>query len=255
MATAVARPGRLFRFHGLGAFFLTELRVQLHESTAILTSIIVQAVILVFVTILDASLLPEALFGSLVFSMFQMGQRLQNEAAYIRIDHKLNQLYLASPLTAEAYFLGMAGGVLVAYLPPVLVLGVLTQILVHPSPVTWLVLVASAAAVWVVACSIGYIVSTMFRDTRAIWSWSSLLYNLFGVLPPVFYPLAYFPAVLRPLALVLAPSAAAALINQARVGGVVTSSEAVFATTALAVESVGLLILAVAWARRTVRQE
>ena len=255
MTTVVARPERLFRFYGLRAFFLTELRVQLHESTAIFTSIIVQAVILIFVTILDPSLLPEALIGSLLFSMFQMGQRLQNEAAYVRIDHKLNQLYLASPLTAESYFLGMACGVFVAYLPPVLVLGILTEVLVRLSPLTWAVLIAGALAVWLIACSIGYVVSTMFRDTRAIWSWSSLLYNLFGVLPPVFYPLALFPAALRPLALVLAPSAAAALVNQARVGGVVTGPEALLAIVALAVEAAGLLVFAVFWARRSVRQE
>lgn len=253
MATAEAPPP--FRFRGLRAFFLTELRVQLHESTAIVTSIVVQAVILVFVTILDPTLLAVALVGSLLFSMFQMGQRLQNEAAYVRIDHKLNQLYLASPLNAESYFLGMATGVLVAYLSPVLVLAALTELLVHPTWSAWLVIVASGIAVWITASSIGYVVSTMFHDTRAIWSWSSLFYNVFGVLPPVFYPLALFPAFLRPLALVLPPSAAAALVQQAWVGGVVSSSEAWLAIGALVFESLGLFCFAVYWARRTVRQE
>ncbi|MGA7923645.1 MAG: hypothetical protein WCA77_06685 [Thermoplasmata archaeon] len=254
MATVAARPNRLFRFRGLSAFFATELRVQLHEGLAILTSMIVQGVLLVFVTILAPGYLGVALVGALLFSVFQMGQRVQNEAAYVRIDHKLNELYLASPLTAEAYFLGMAGGVLVAYLSPILVLVGITELVIHPSPLTWLVLVAAAAALWFITISIGYTISTLFRDMRTIWPYASLFYNLFGVLPPVFYPLVLFPASLRTVALLIPPSAAAALINQARVGGILTGSEILLAACALTVEAVAMFVFAVAWARREVRQ-
>jgi ABC-2 type transport system permease protein len=253
MATPVRSSSRLFR--GVGAFFGTELRVQLHESTAILTSMIVQGVLLVFVTILDPSLLPVALMGALVFSVFQMGQRIQNEAAYVRIDHKLNELYLASPMTAEAYFLGMAGGILLAYFPPILVLALITELLVTMSWLTWLVVILTAGAVWIFAVSVGYIISTFFRDMRAIWPYASLFYNLFGVLPPVFYPLHTFTPALQPLALVLPPSAATAIINQVRIGGVLSTDWAILAVTALIVEAVGTFVIAVWWARRTVRME
>src|SRR5580698_10463537 len=101
MATVTRAP-----FRGLVAFSLTELRVQLHESTS-------------FVAILARDLLPVALFGAILFSMFALGQRVQNEAAFVRIDHKLNELYLAGPLSPEAYFLGMSLGVLGGYLIPI----------------------------------------------------------------------------------------------------------------------------------------
>ena len=84
--------------------------MQAHELTAMATSMVVQGVVLVFVWILNPSLLGVAFVGAIIFSMFTMGQRLLNEAAYIRIDHKANDLYLASPLTPEGYFLGMASG-------------------------------------------------------------------------------------------------------------------------------------------------
>lgn len=249
VAITVVRP-----FSGLGAFFRTELRVQLHESTAVLTSVVIQVVLLVFVAILAPALLPIALMGALIFSMFQLGQRVQNEAAYVRIDHKLNELYLASPLSPEAYFFGMALGVLLAYLAPVVILVGVTEWVVRMSPLTMLVLVGTMTAVWLFAVSVGYVVSTLFRDMRTIWPYASLFYNLFGVLPPVFYPIGLFPAGLRPLALVLPPSAAAALLQGTLAPGLLAPGEVALAAAALAVAALATFLFAVYWARRTVRE-
>lgn len=256
MRTAeIAAPLRRGSFFGLSAFFQTELRVQFHEGLAILTSTVVQAVLLVFVAVLDPSLLPIALVGAIIYSMFTIGNRLLNEAAYLRIDHRLNELYLASPLTAEAYFLGMAGGVLVAYLPPTLVLVVLTAIVTHLSPFTVLVLFGCCVAVWAFSASVGYVFSTFFRDNRAIWAYSALFFNLVGVLLPVFYPLEIFPQRLQPLALAVPPSAAAALV-QWSMDPTILSFPSVLATAlGLAAISVGMLLFAIYWARKTVRAD
>ncbi len=112
-------------------------------------------------------------------------------------------------------------------------------------------LVATGFAVWVFTSSLGYILSTTFRDMRAIWSQASILYNLFGVLPPVFYPLYLFPAALRPVALVMPPSAATALL-QASIGVVTLSpGEVALAVGSLAIEGAALFAFALYWARRT----
>lgn len=241
-------------FRGLSAFFATELRVQLHESTAIFTSIVVQVVLLLFVAILAPNLIGIALLGAIVFSMFTLGQRVLNESAYIRIDHKLNQLYLASPLTPAAYFFGTALGVLVAYLAPIVILVVITEVVTPLSLATALVLPTVALAVWLFSVSIGYIASTMFRDNRAIWSYASLFYNLFGVLPPVFYPIALFPSELRPVALAMPPSAASGLLQWTLNRSVLSFGEVEFAATTLVVEAVAAFLFALYWARRTVRE-
>src|SRR5438552_14236194 len=141
-----------FRLHwaGSGVFLATEVRVQLHEWLAIVTGTLTPGALIVFVAILAPELLPVTLVGALVYSMFLIGQRVLNEAAYVRIDHKLNELYHASPLSPEGYFVGIAGGMLVAYLPPTLVLLGILQIL-HPlAPLGWLVLAASPIGVWLV---------------------------------------------------------------------------------------------------------
>src|SRR2546430_14145735 len=106
------------RWSGSGAFFATEIRVQLHEWLAILTGTLTPGALIVFVAILAADLLPATLIGALVYSMLLIGQRVLNEAAYIPIDHKLNELYHASPPSPDGYVVGIAGGMPVAYLPP-----------------------------------------------------------------------------------------------------------------------------------------
>jgi ABC-2 type transport system permease protein len=243
------------RWAGTGAFLRTELRVQLHEGLAIVTSMIVQAVLLIFVLVLDPALLAYALVGAVVYSVFMLGQRVQNEAAYIRIDHKLTELYHASPLSAEGYFVGMSIGVLLAYLPPIVLLAIALEAVVGLTALAAGVLLLASFALWMFTCSFGYFVSTLFKDNRAIWPYASLITNAFGVLPPVFYPLAFLPGYWHPIALVLPTSAAVSLVEAAQ-GGLIalTPGEVLLAASALVVEALGAFALAVLWARRTARE-
>ena len=241
-------------FRGLGAFSYTEFYVQAHEYLSIATSLIVQVVLLIFVKILAPSLLGVALLGAIVFSVFSLGQRVQNEAAFIRIDHKLNELYLASPLTPEAYFFGMSIGILAAYTLPIVLLLAVTYALVGISASTGLTLLLVGGAVWLVTSSIGYIVSTLFRDMRTIWPYASLFYNLFGVLPPVFYPIGFLSGGLRTAALLIPSSAATSLLQWSVHPAVLNPSELFLGAGALAVETIGLFLFAIYWSRRTVRE-
>src|SRR2546428_6160200 len=203
------------RWSGTGVFVATEIRVQFHEWLAIVTGTLTPGALLIFVAVLAPDLIAVTLIGSMVYSMFLIGQRVLNEAAYIRIDHKLNELYHASPLSPEGYFIGIAGGMLVAYLPPSLVVfGILEFI--HPlGLVAGLTLAVCLLAVWAVSSTIGYVVSTLFKDMKTIWPYSALLTNLFGILPPVFYPFSKVPIEWRSLVLIVPTSAAAVLVNAA----------------------------------------
>ena len=240
-------------FQGFLAFLWTEVLVRAHEVLAMGTSMVVQGVLLVFVWILAPGLLGVALVGAILFSMFTMGQRVLNEAAWIRIDHKATDLYLAGPLTPEAYFLGMSAGILVVYLLPVVLLGLLADAVLGLSVPVAALLVLLAGAVWLFAASVGYVFSTFFRDNRAIWAYASLFFNVFGVLPPVFYPFDRFPVFLQPLALLMPPSAAAAIAQHAIGTTVLTTGELTLATVGLGAETLLVFLFAIAWARRSVQ--
>lgn len=241
-------------FRGLAAFLWTEVLVQAHEYLAMATSMVVQGVLLVFVWILAPGLLGVALVGAVLFSVFTMGQRVLNEAAYIRIDHKANDLYLAGPLSPEAYFLGMSAGILVVYVTPVVLLGLLAEAVVGFTAGSAALLLLLAGTVWLFAASVGYVFSTFFRDNRAIWAYATLFFTTFGVVFPVFYPLTLFPASLQPIALLLPPSAAAAIMQSALGIIPVVVDRVIFAALALIGETAALLAFAVYWARRTARE-
>src|SRR2546429_1059634 len=245
-----------FRLHwaGSGVFLATEVRVQLHEWLAIVTGTLTPGALIVFVAILAPELLPVTLVGALVYSMFLIGQRVLNESAYASIDHKLNELYHASPLSPEGYFVGMAGGMLVACLPPSLVLLGILQIL-HPlDAVAGLTLIVCLLAVWAVSSTIGYVVSTLFKDMKTIWPYSALLTNLFGVVPPVFYRLGSVPVEWRSAVLLLPTSAAAVMVDSAAGLEPLTRTEATTAAVALAAEALVLFAFGIYWARRTARE-
>ncbi len=242
------------RFAGTRVFTATEIRVQFHEWPAIATGTMVQSVLVVFVAVLSPSLLPVALIGALAYSMFLIGQRVLNEAAYIRIDHKLNELYHASPLTPESYFLGIAAGILLAYLPPTLFLFALLEV-IHPLALATIgVLVLCLLAVWAFSATLGYVISTLFRDMRTIWPYSSLLTNLFGIVPPVFYKLSLVPQVLQPVVLAMPTSSTAALVNWAEGLEPLATWQVALAAGSLAVEAVISLAFGIWWARRKARE-
>ncbi|MCI4360602.1 MAG: ABC transporter permease, partial [Thermoplasmata archaeon] len=218
------------------------------------TSMITQVVLLIFGGILARQYLPVALLGAVLFSLFTLGQRVLNEAAYIRVDHKLNQLYLASPLTPGGYFLGISIGVLLTYLGPILVLTAIAAVVIPLTPLLGAEVAVVGFAVWLFASSLGYVLSTTFRDMRAIWSTASVLFNLFGVLPPVFYPVRLFPLALRPIALLMPPSAGSAILQDALAPGTLSGSDVLLAVVGLAVEAAAMFVFAVLWARRSAQE-
>src|SRR5437870_12415949 len=100
---------------------------------------------------------------------------------------------------------------LVAYLPPSLVVFAILE-LIHPlGLVATLTLAACLLAVWAVSSTIGYVVSTLFKDMKTIWPYSALLTNLFGIVPPVFYPIRFVPIEWRSFVLLPPTSGAPAV--------------------------------------------
>src|SRR5207247_1025754 len=131
---------------------------------------------------------------------------------------------------------------------------VLAPDLIAVTLVAWLFLASCLLAVWAVSSTIGYVVSTLFKDMKTIWPYSALLTNVFGIVPPVFYPIRFVPIEWRSVVLLLPTSGAAVLVNSAAGLEVITGNEAILAATALAVEGVALFVFGIYWARRMARE-
>ena len=148
----------------------------------------------------------------------------------------------------------MSAGVLLVYLPPVVVVGVLAAVVIHLSVLEIGLLMLLAGTVWLTSASIG--TSSRPRSattgrsgpTRAFSSTSSECFRRCSIRS------ACSRHTSAPVALLMPPSAAAALVQWVIGVTALTRPEVYLASGGLAVEGVGLFLFAVYWARRTVRE-
>src|SRR5256712_9517616 len=86
---------------------------------------------------------------------------------------------------------------------------------------------------------------------KPIWPYSALLTNLFGIVPPVFYPIRFVPTEWRWVVLLLPTSRAAVLVNGVAGLETISGNEAIVAAAALAAGILPPLLLGIRPARRT----
>ena len=148
---------------------------------------------------------------------------LETEAAFIRLVVKLQDMFVASPLSPIAYVAGLSIAQLFNGLAGIALFSIL---LAFGGTVNLLgaVEIASAAVLtWASVSALGFMISTFARDVRDLWVYSPLLNVLLAFLPPVFYPITSIPEGFRVFAY-LAPTTFAAQIIQQAVGLISISS-------------------------------
>ena len=188
--------------------------------------------------------LPFGVVGGVLFSCLFTGGGMMNDCAYLRLERQLQQVFITSPLRPISWVLGMALSELTFTIPAlVLFLAVLT--LVTPvSAVTFSALLGVIVLTWLLATSLGFLLSTFFRTLREIWPIGMVTFTSLSVLPPVFYPLAAVPASFRWVAY-LAPSTFASQLAVRAAGLPVTPVPTVPILASIPVELGGLAGLAI----------
>lgn len=171
------------------------------------------------------ALFPFGVVGGVLFTALFTGNGMLNDCAYLRLERQLQQVYVASPVRPLAYILGMALSELAFALPAmVLFLGIL--LVVHPfSAIAVVALVGVVLLTWLMACTLGFFVSTLFQQLREIWPLGTLIFSTLSVLPPIFYPATVIPSDWQWVAY-LAPSTYAGQLADRVVGlggGITTS--------------------------------
>lgn len=132
------------------------------------------------------------LIGSVLLILSTVGTALAGDATWYRLETKLQDFFVASPVNQLGYLLGISFAGLF-FASPALV--VLIPLLVYVGfPLIALpVAIFSLAGVWLFSSAIGYLVSTFTTNLRNGWQSGLLLSVLVGILPPVFYPAEVLP--------------------------------------------------------------
>ncbi len=173
---------------------------------------------LVFIYVVSAGrLVGFGVVGGLVLTTFSIGTSLQADMTHFRVDLKLQDMVVASPMRAWTYVLGMALSELAFSTPGIaafLFVGYTTQV---PGFFSVPIIVGTLLLVWALGCSLGFFLATYLRDIRETFAISPLLSLVLSVLPPVYYPLTLIPEPYRFLAF-LAPTADASILIQGAFG-------------------------------------
>lgn len=166
---------------------------------------------------LNSDLFEYGVVGGILFTSLFTGNGMLNDCAYLRLERQLQQVFVASPVSASAYVLGMALSEL-AFTLPALTLFFSILLVVHPVGAAGIAtLIGIVVLTWLLACTLGFLISTLFRQLREIWPIGNVVFSSLSILPPLFYPIAAIPEEARWLTF-LAPSTFAGQLADWAVG-------------------------------------
>jgi ABC-2 type transport system permease protein len=179
-----------------------------------------------------------------LFSCLFTGSGMMNDCAYLRLERQMQQVFITSPLRPISWVLGMALSELTFTIPALVLFLVVLTLVVSVSVSTFLALIGVILLTWLLATSLGFLLSTFFRTLREIWPIGMVVFTSLSVLPPVFYTLEAVPAPFRWVAY-LAPSTFASQLAVSAAGLPVTPVPGAPFLSSAPGQLVGLVLLTV----------
>ena len=152
-----------------------------------------------------------AVAGSLVMALVGYGLALGQDISFYKTEYKVQDVFVASPVSPLTYMMGLALSELLFGLPALAVLAAF--VLYLGSYVSIPLLVATVLLIWGAMSAMGFFLSSHMLHMRNATQVISFVNVILAVLPPIFYPINIVPEVLRPLAYAV-PTTHASLILQ-----------------------------------------
>src|SRR5919204_3137076 len=140
-----------------------------------------------------------AVAGSLVMALVGYGLSLGQDISFYKTEYKVQDVFVASPVSPLTYMMGLALSELLFGLPALIVLASL--VVYFGAPLFSIPpLVATILLIWGSMSAMGFFLSLHMLHMRNATQVISFVNVILAVLPPVFYSINSVPEVLRPLA-------------------------------------------------------
>ena len=152
-----------------------------------------------------------AVAGSLVMALVGYGLALGQDISFYKTEYKVQDVFVASPVSPLTYMVGLALSELLFGLPALVVLA--TLVVYFGSVFSIPLLVATILLIWGAMSALGFFLSSHMLHMRNATQVISFVNVILAVLPPVFYSMDMMPDVLRPLAYAV-PTTHASLMLQ-----------------------------------------
>jgi ABC-2 type transport system permease protein len=153
-----------------------------------------------------------AVAGSLVMALVGYGLALGQDISFYKTEYKVQDVFVASPVSPLTYMMGLALSELLFGLPALIVLASLVMVL-GGSLFNIPLLVATILLIWGSMSAMGFFLSSHMLHMRNATQVISFVNVILTILPPVFYPITFMPEVLQPLAYAM-PTTHASLMLQ-----------------------------------------
>jgi ABC-2 type transport system permease protein len=182
----------------------------------IFTAISPFSLLFVLIVISNGQYIDFAVAGSLVMALVGYGLALGQDISFYKTEYKIQDIFVASPVSPLTYMMGLALSELLFGLPALVVLASFVVVLgagIAGIPL----LIATILLIWGSMSAMGFFLSSHMLHMRNATQVISFVNVILAVLPPVFYAVERVPDVLKPLVYAL-PTTHASLMLQNLMG-------------------------------------
>lgn len=164
----------------------------------------------------DGKYLPLSITGSLVMALVGYGLSLGQDISFYKNEYKIQDLFVASPVSSITYMVGLAISQILFGLPALLVLLSLATLFLSSS-IFLPLLIVTTLLVWGSMSSMGFFLSSHMLHMRNVSQIISFVNVILSILPPVFYSIDRLP-ILFQFASYFVPTTHASLMIQTTMG-------------------------------------
>src|ERR671937_1815346 len=157
-----------------------------------------------------------AVAGSLVMALVGYGLALGQDISYYKTEYKIQDFFVASPVSPLTYMTGLALSELLFGLPALIVLTLLATYFAT-SLIYFPILIATIILIWGSMSAMGFFLSSYMLHMRNATQLISFVNVILAVLPPVFYSIQHLPLQLQYISY-LVPTTHASLMLQYSMG-------------------------------------
>lgn len=194
------------------AYMTGILWLRRNPMSLVFTAISPFSLLFVLFVVSEGQYIELAVAGSLVMALVGYGLALGQDISFYKTEYKIQDVFVASPVSPLTYMMGLALSELLFGLPALVVLAILVMYVGAPISSIPL-LAATILLVWGSMSAMGFFLSSHMLHMRNATQVISFVNVVLAVLPPVFYSVSIVPETLKPLAYAL-PTTHASLMLQ-----------------------------------------
>ncbi len=190
--------------------------LQRNPMSLVFTAISPFSLLFVLFVVSNGQYVHYAVAGSLVMALVGYGLALGQDISFYKTEYKIQDVFVASPVSPLTYMMGLALSELLFGLPALTVLAGL--VVYFGAPIAAIpLLIATVVLLWSSMSAMGFFLSSHMLHMRNATQVISFVNVVLAVLPPIFYPVTNLPESLQYLAYAV-PTTHASMMFQSIMG-------------------------------------